>query len=317
MGSDGGVGELDYVLPAVCHRLVEEVVRGRRCGRGERGTARAVGGHDRRGGSPHGVEARSPQLAGQEWKHVAHRVGGGGCVHQHGGIPVGVGCVEPQRGVDQSIDHGWDVLGVRRVQLGGLLTPAGGLVELRDPGSDAELLHRHCRDDRDRLLGLQNTGQRYDGHRQPAGGPVRQAVRELVDAWLRLDLPECLDSMTDPDDPVGCAGRDARQKPRPPLHEHLAPRTLRDLAAEEVDPVTGADRITQVLPPRLRLDRRDATGPLVQPGQVAVDPAVDAVGPALVGQHLDHHRPVVGQPAGKLRAGRVEALEGFVVRRRL
>jgi hypothetical protein len=51
--------------------------------------------------------------------------------------------------------------------------------------------------------------------------------------------------MADPDDAVRRSGGDAGQQSGPPLREHLAPGRLAQPQGEELDPVPGADRVTE------------------------------------------------------------------------
>jgi hypothetical protein len=116
----------------------------------------------------------------------------------------------------------------------------------------------------------------------------------------------------DPDHAVRGTRRDARQQPWPPHGEHVAPRRLAQLAVEERDPVAGAHRVAQRVPPLLPGDPRHAARRLLEAVRVFVDPHVHVGGVSVVYEGLRGHRRVVRQPAAAFGAGAAQPFQGFV-----
>src|SRR5262249_2952642 len=133
-------------------------------------------------------------------------------------------------------------------------------------------------------------------HGEAPGGPERQTVGELIDRlWRLMTSGQRTDCVADPDDAVGRAGDHARQQPRPPLGEHLAPRRLAHLLFEVPRPVGDPPAVAEGVAPGSVGDRVAGRGQVVEAAQVGVDPALYLVIVAPTDEYLDRHRSVVGQ----------------------
>ena len=154
------------------------------------------------------------------------------------------------------------------------------------------------------------------GQGLPAGSPVGKPVRQLGKvAWVIAVRQQGTDGMADPDDPVRSGGHHARQQPRPPGIEHLPPRPLAELRAEERGPVGDPAQVAKRLLP-VGPDRAQPTRELLQAAHVPIEPGTHQVAMAVTDHRLGCHRPVVGQKTVELWPGRVQPLVGLVQRSR-
>lgn len=157
----------------------------------------------------------------------------------------------------------------------------------------------------ERLGGVEGAGGRECGRDVPRScGPEGETGPELADGWGGLVSGEQRPGgVTGADQAVGRAGGDAGQQARPPGGQNLLPRLFLEPAAVVVGPVADPAEVAQRWRPGVVGDRLGGSWELVEPGQVRRDPGVDGLGESPTGQHLDGHRPVVGEVAAPFWAG--------------
>jgi hypothetical protein len=111
---------------------------------------------------------------------------------------------------------------------------------------------------------------------------------------------------------VGRRSDRAGQQTRPPLSEHLWPRSLLELGLEEAQPVAEPCHVTEHLSPLVPRDRPAWRRSGLESPRVAIEPGVRGVRTVVPLEHLDHHRPVIGQVPLELRSVGEEPLVRLV-----
>ncbi len=121
--------------------------------------------------------------------------------------------------------------------------------------------------------------------------------------------------MTDADHAVRGGSDYTGQQPRPPGVQHLPPRPLAHLRAEQGRPVGHPARIAERGLP-VSPDRAHPPREFLQPEHVVVKPRLHDLAVTVTRQGLGGHRAMVGQPALELRPGPVQSQVRLVQRAR-